>query len=82
MFELFLIIMIFLSPFLLLVLIKNYFTYRATAKEKSLLLQDKNQKNTIVTMQKKLDFLVERVIVLEELAINKNIDLSQKIAQL
>ncbi|WP_237070431.1 hypothetical protein [Pseudoalteromonas aliena] len=52
MFELFLIIMIFLSPFLLLVLIKNYFTYRATAKEKSLLLQDKNQKNTIVTMQK------------------------------
>jgi len=82
MFELFLIIMIFLSPFLLLVLIKNYFSYKAIAKEKSLLLQDENQKNTIVTMQKKLDFLVERVIVLEELAINRNIDLSQKIAQL
>ncbi|WP_273049417.1 hypothetical protein [Pseudoalteromonas sp.] len=82
MFELFLIIMIFLSPFLLLVLIKNYFSYKAIAKEKSLLLQDENQKNTIVTMQKKLDFLVERVIVLEELATNKNIDLSQKIAQL
>ncbi|MBH0037275.1 hypothetical protein [Pseudoalteromonas sp. SWN166] len=82
MFELFLIIMIFLSPFLLLVLIKDYFTNKATAKETLLLLQDKNQKNTIVTMQKKLDFLVERVIVLEELAINKNIDLSQKIAQL
>lgn len=82
MFELFLIIMIFLSPFLLLVLIKNYFSYKAIAKEKSLLLQDENQKNTIVTMQKKLDFLVERIIVLEELATNKNIDLSQKIAQL
>jgi bacterioferritin (cytochrome b1) len=74
--------MIFLSPFLLLVLIKNYFSYKAIAKEKSLLLQDENQKNTIVTMQKKLDFLVERIIVLEELATNKNIDLSQKIAQL
>ncbi|ALQ08035.1 MULTISPECIES: hypothetical protein [unclassified Pseudoalteromonas] len=82
MFELFLIIMIFLSPFLLLVLIKNYFTYKTTAKEKSLLLQDKNQKNTIIMLQRKLDVLVERVIVLEELAINKNIDLSQKIAQL
>ncbi|ATG77768.1 MULTISPECIES: hypothetical protein [Pseudoalteromonas] len=82
MFELFLIIMIFLSPFLLLVLIKNYFTYKTTTKEKSLLLQDKNQKNTIVMLQRKLDVLVERVIVLEELAINKNIDLSQKIAQL
>ncbi|MBB1386309.1 hypothetical protein H5119_12235 [Pseudoalteromonas sp. SG45-5] len=82
MFELFLIIMIFLSPFLLLVLIKNYFTYKTTTKEKSLLLQDKNQKNTIVMLQRKLDVLVDRVIVLEELAINKNIDLSQKIAQL
>ncbi|GAA77764.1 hypothetical protein [Pseudoalteromonas sp. BSi20495] len=82
MFELFLIIMIFLSPFLLLVLIKNYFTYKTTTKEKSLLLQDKNQKNTIVMLQRKLDVLAERVIVLEELAINKNIDLSQKIAQL
>ena len=82
MFELFLIIMIFLSPFLLLVLIKNYFTYKTTTKEKSLLLQDKNQKNTIIMLQRKLDVLVERVIVLEELAINKNIDLSQKIAQL
>ncbi|KDC53337.1 hypothetical protein [Pseudoalteromonas fuliginea] len=82
MFELFLIIMIFLSPFLLLVLIKNYFTYKTTTKEKSLLLQDKNQKNTIVMLQRKLDVLVERVIVLEELAINKNIDLSQQIAQL
>ncbi|KAA1157197.1 MULTISPECIES: hypothetical protein [Pseudoalteromonas] len=82
MFELFLIIMIFLSPFLLLVLIKNYFTYKTTTKEKSLLLQDKNQKNTVVMLQRKLDVLVERVIVLEELAINKNIDLSQKIAQL
>jgi len=73
---------IFLSPFLLLVLIKNYFTYKTTTKEKSLLLQDKNQKNTVVMLQRKLDVLVERVIVLEELAINKNIDLSQKIAQL
>ncbi|WP_262501053.1 hypothetical protein [Pseudoalteromonas fuliginea] len=71
-----------MSPFLLLVLIKNYFTYKTTTKEKSLLLQDKNQKNTIVMLQRKLDVLVDRVIVLEELAINKNIDLSQKIAQL
>jgi hypothetical protein len=80
MFELFLILMTLSSPILLIMFVRNYFSYKSEINQKLLVLQKSNESLTIIATQQRLDILVNRLIVLEKIVINSNIDLSQEIA--
>jgi hypothetical protein len=82
MFELFLVLMTLSSPILLIMFVRNYFSYKSEINQKLLVLQKSNESHTIIATQQRLDILVERVIVLEKIVTSSNIDLSQEIAQL
>ncbi|MFT5295961.1 MAG: hypothetical protein ACI9YH_001977 [Colwellia sp.] len=82
MFELFLILMTLSSPILLIMFVRNYFSYKSEINQKLLVLQKSNESHTIIATQQRLDILVERVIVLEKIVTSSNIGLSQEIAQL
>lgn len=82
MFELLLVTMVFSSPLVLLVIIKHYFAYKTTVQKELILLQQANGANTVLAMQNKLAVLVERIIVLEKIVTNSNVDLSREIEQL
>jgi len=82
MFELFLVLMTLSSPILLIMFVRNNFNYKSEINQKLLILKKDNESHTLIATQKKLDILVDRVIVLEKIVTNSNIDLSQEIAQL
>jgi len=82
MFELFLVMMVLSSPILITIFVRNYFNYKSESNQKLLALQKESESLTVIATQKKLDILVGRVIVLERIITNNNIDLSQEIAQL
>lgn len=82
MFELFLVMMVLSSPILITIFVRNYFNYKSESNQKLLALQKNSDSNTVIATQKKLDILVGRVIVLEKIITNSNIDLSHEIAQL
>ncbi len=82
MFDLFLVMMALTSPVLVIMFVRNYFKYKSEVNEKLLVLQKENDDLTAVATQKKLDILVERVIVLEKIVTNGNVDLQQEINQL
>ncbi len=82
MFELFLVMMALTSPFLIAIFVRNYFNYKSEVNQKLLALQKESDANTTIANQKKLDILIDRVIVLEKIVTNSNIDLSQEISQL
>jgi hypothetical protein len=82
MFELFLILMTLSSPILLIMFVRNYFSYKSEINQKLLVLQKSNESHTIIVTQQRLDILVERVIVFEKIVTSSNIGLSQEIAQL
>ncbi|MBU2970266.1 hypothetical protein KO527_12990 [Pseudoalteromonas sp. C2R02] len=82
MFELFLVMMALTSPILVAIFVRNYFNYKSEVNQKLLALQKENDTNTTIVMQKKLDILTDRVIVLEKIVTNSNIDLSQEISRL
>ncbi|MBA6255303.1 MULTISPECIES: hypothetical protein [unclassified Colwellia] len=82
MFELFLVLMTLSSPILLIMFVRNYFMYKSEMNQKLLVLQKDRESHTIIATQQRLDILVNRVIVLEKIVTNSNIDLSQEIAQL
>ncbi|NQZ88093.1 MAG: hypothetical protein HRT54_11010 [Colwellia sp.] len=82
MFELFLVMMVLSSPILITIFVRNYFNYKSENNQKLLTLQKNSDSNTVIATQKKLDILVGRVIVLEKIITNSNMDLSHEIAQL
>lgn len=82
MFELFLVMMALTSPILITVFFRNYFNYKSEVNQKLLVLQKENDNNTAIATQKKLDILIDRVIVLEKIVTNTSFDLSQEIGQL
>ena len=73
MFELFLVMIVLSSPLLITIFVRNYFNYKLESNQKLLLLQKKSESLTVIETQKKLDILVDRVIVLEKIITNKNI---------
>ena len=82
MFEFFLVMMVLSSPILITIFVRNYFNYKSQSNQKSLAIQNGSESVTLIATQKKLDILVGRVIVLEKIITNSNIDLSHEIAQL
>ena len=82
MFELFLVVLTLTSPILIIIFVRHYFKYKSQISQKILALQKQCDTNAVVTMQKTLDILLKRVIVLEKIVTDSNIDLSREINQL
>lgn len=80
MFELFLVMMALTSPILLTVFVRNYFNYKSEVNQKLLVLQKESNSDTAIATRKKLDILIDRVIVLEKIITDT--DLSQEISHL
>lgn len=82
MFELFLVVMTFTSPLLIIIFVRNYFKYKSEVNQTLLTLQNEGDTNAVITMQKTIDLLLKRVIVLERIVTDSNTDLSREIYQL
>ncbi|NQY37471.1 MAG: hypothetical protein HRT37_21425 [Alteromonadaceae bacterium] len=82
MFELFLVMMAISSPILVIIFVQNYFKYKKEVNQKLFALQIENESIAFIATQKKLDILIERVIVLERIVTNSNINLSWEINHL
>jgi hypothetical protein len=82
MFELFLVTMALTSPILVVIFVRNYFNYKSEVNQTLLVLQKECDSDAVVTIQKTLDILVKRVIVLEKIVTDRNIDLRHEINQL
>lgn len=82
MFELFLVMLTLTSPILIIMFVRHYFKYRSQINQKILALQKECDSDAVVTMKKTLDILVKRVIVLERIVTDSNIDLRHEINQL
>jgi hypothetical protein len=82
MFELFLVTMALTSPILVTIFVRNYFNYKSEVNQTLLVLQKECDSDAVVTIQKTLDILVKRVIVLEKIVTDRNIDLRHEINQL
>jgi uncharacterized Rossmann fold enzyme len=82
MFELFLVVMTFTSPLLIIIFVRNYFNYKSEVNQTLLTLQKEGDTNAVITMQKTIDILLKRVIVLERIVTDSNTDLSREIYQL
>jgi hypothetical protein len=81
-FELFLVTMALTSPILVVIFVRNYFNYKSEVNQTLLVLQKECDSDAVVTIQKTLDILVKRVIVLEKIVTDRNIDLRHEINQL
>lgn len=55
------------SPILAIIFVRNYFNYKSEVNQKILALQKDTDTDAVITMQNKVELLVERVIVLEKL---------------
>lgn len=82
MFELFLVMMAISSPILVIIFVQNYFKYKKEVNQKLFALQIENESIAFIATQKKLDILIERVIVLERIVTNSNINLTWEINHL
>jgi hypothetical protein len=82
MFELFLVTMALTSPILVVIFVRNYFNYKSEVNQTLLVLQKECDSDAVVTIQKTLDIRVKRVIVLEKIVTDRNIDLRHEINQL
>ncbi|MBA6264634.1 hypothetical protein [Colwellia sp. Bg11-12] len=82
MFELFLVMMALTSPILITIFVRNYFNYKSEINQKLLALQKESDSNTALSTKKTVDILIDRVIVLEKIVTNSNIDLSREINKL
>jgi hypothetical protein len=82
MFELFLVMMALTSPILIIIFVRNYFNYKSEVNQKILALQKDTDTEAVITMQKNVEVLVARVIVLEKIVTDSKFDLGQEINQL
>jgi len=82
MFELFIVIIVFSTPVLVLATLKRYFSYKTSKVETQVKLQSAIDATQIVALEKQTKVLNERVAVLEEIVTSRHFELSRKIAQL
>ncbi|WP_024607957.1 hypothetical protein [Pseudoalteromonas sp. TAB23] len=80
MLELFIVIIIFSSPFLILTITKRYFTYKTTIMAAQAKFKGLN--NKITKLEEQTAMLYKRLAVLEEIVTSRHFELSNKIAQL
>ncbi len=80
MLELFIVITIFSSPFLILTITKRYFTYKTTIMAAQVKFNGLN--NKITKLEEQRAMLNKRLAVLEEIVTSRHFELSNKIAQL
>ncbi|MBH0056057.1 hypothetical protein I6F65_03720 [Pseudoalteromonas sp. SWXJZ94C] len=81
MLELFIVIIIFSSPFLILTITKRYFTYKTTIMAAQVKFKGLNN-NKITKLEEQTAMLNKRLAVLEEIVTSRHFELSNKIAQL
>ncbi|MBG9990253.1 MULTISPECIES: hypothetical protein [Pseudoalteromonas] len=81
MLELFIVIIIFSSPFLILTITKRYFTYKTTIMAAQVKFNGLNN-NKITKLEEQRAMLNKRLAVLEEIVTSRHFELSNKIAQL
>lgn len=82
MFELFLVMIALTSPILIIIFVRNYFNYKSEVNQKILVLQKDSDTNAVITMQERVELLIERVIVLEKIVTDNKFDLRNEINQL
>jgi hypothetical protein len=82
MFELFLVMLALTSPILMIILVRHYFHYKSEVNQKILALQKESDTDAVITMQHRVEVLVARVIVLEKIVTESNVDLRHDINQL
>ncbi|MBB1401927.1 hypothetical protein [Pseudoalteromonas sp. SG45-1] len=82
MLELFIVIIIFSSPFLILTITKRYFTYKTTTMAAHAKFKGLNNNNKITKLEEQTAMLSKRVAVLEEIVTSSHFELSNKIAKL
>ncbi|MBH0017019.1 hypothetical protein HHE92_12965 [Pseudoalteromonas arctica] len=81
MLELFIVITIFSSPFLILTITKRYFAYKTTIMAAQAKFKGLNN-NKITKLEEQTAMLNKRLAVLEEIVTSRHFELSNKIAQL
>ncbi|WP_165726182.1 hypothetical protein [Pseudoalteromonas sp. SA25] len=81
MLELFIVIIIFSSPFLILTITKRYFAYKTTIMAAQAKFKGLNN-NKITKLEEQTAMLNKRLAVLEEIVTSRHFELSNKIAQL
>ena len=82
MLELFIVIIIFSSPFLILTITKRYFTYKTKIMAAHAKFKGLNNNNKITKLEEQTAMLSKRVAVLEEIVTSSHFELSNKIAKL
>ncbi|MFT4811281.1 MAG: hypothetical protein ACI9LX_004654 [Paraglaciecola sp.] len=82
MFELFLVMLALTSPILIIIFVRQYFHYKSKVNQKILALQKGSDTEAVITLQQKVEVLVERVIVLERIVTDNNFDSRHEINQL
>ncbi|KHM45347.1 hypothetical protein PL71_17815 [Pseudoalteromonas distincta] len=82
MLELFIVIIIFSSPFLILIITKRYFSYKTTIMAAYAKFKGLNNNNKITKLEEQTAMLSKRVAVLEEIVTSSHFELSNKIAKL
>ena len=82
MLELFIVIIIFSSPFLILIITKRYFSYKTTIMAAHAKFKGLNNNNKITKLEEQTAMLSKRVAVLEEIVTSRHFKLSNKIAKL
>ncbi|AEP29087.1 hypothetical protein [Brumicola nitratireducens] len=82
MFELFLVMLALTSPILIIIFVRNYFNYKSEVNQKILALQKDTDTEAVNSMQKRVEQLAKRVIVLEKIVTDSKFELGQEISQL
>ncbi|PKG98852.1 hypothetical protein CXF95_13515 [Paraglaciecola sp. MB-3u-78] len=62
--------------------VRHYFHYKSETNQKILALQKDSDTDAVITLQQRVEVLVERVIVLERIVTDNNFDLRHEINQL
>ena len=82
MFELFLVMLALTSPILIIIFVRNYFNYKSEVNQKILALQKDTDTEAVNNMQKRVEQLAKRVIVLEKIVTDSKFEVGQEISQL
>jgi hypothetical protein len=67
MFELFLVMIALTSPFLMISAFRHYLKYKAAVNQNILARQQHDETNIIISNQKTLEQLIDRVVILEKI---------------
>ena len=70
------------SPILIIIFVRNYFNYKSEVNQKILALQKDTDTEAVNNMQKRVEQLAKRVIVLEKIVTDSKFELGQEISQL